>query len=404
MISDALRRFFATESASGILLAVAIVLALWFANSPFAADYAAFRQLPAEIRVGTGWLVLSWPLVRWVNELWMAFFFLVIALEIKRQLLAGELGTWREVVLPVGAALGGLLVPALVYIALNRDDPVAVRGWAIPAATDIAVAFGILMLLGSRVPASLKLFLAAVAIFDNLGVLMVGVIFNAALVSIPMLAAALGGSALLFVLNRRRVMSVLPYLALGMLIWVCLLKAGLPAVLAGVAVAFSIPMFADDERSPLEETLRALHPWVAFGVLPLFVFANAGVSLQGVSIETLTQPVPLGVAAGLVLGKALGVFGTAWLLSAVGAAELPEGANRWQFFGVCVLGGVGFGMGLFAVGVAFDGASAAHASQARVGVLCGSLVAAVLGTVILLRAERRGPARRRQQHEPSRFQ
>lgn len=404
MVSDPLRRFLATESASGILLAVAIVLALWLANSPLGATYEAFRQIPGDVRLGPGWLVLSWPLILWVNELWMALFFLVIALEIKRQLLAGELGTWRQMVLPLGAALGGLVVPAMVYAALNLDDPVALRGWAIPAATDITVALGILMLLGSRVPASLKLFLAAVAIFDNLGVLAVSAIAHAALLSVPMLAAALAGTALMFVLNRRRVTSALPYLVLGMLVWVCLLKAGLPAVLAGVAVAFSIPMHAGDERSPLEETEQALHPWVAFGVLPVFVFANAGASFQGVSIETLTQPVPLGIAAGLVLGKALGVFGTSWLLSAVGAAELPAGANRWQFFGVCVLCGVGFGMSLFAGGIAFDGAAAGYASQAKLGVLCGSLVAALLGTVILLRAERRGPSRRRQQHEPSRFQ
>lgn len=404
MVSDPLRRFLATESASGILLAIAIVLALWFANSPFGAAYEAFRQIPAEIRLGPGWLVLAWPLVQWVNELWMALFFLLIGLEIKRQLLVGELGSWRQLVLPVGAAIGGLVVPAIVYTALNLDDPVALRGWAIPAVTDIAVALGILMLLGSRVPGSLKLFLAAVAIFDNLGVLAMSAIFHASLVSVPMLAGALAGIALMFVLNRSRVASALPYLALGMVVWVCLLRAGLPAVLAGVAVAFSIPLDVGDERSPLESTQQALHPWVAFGVMPVFVFANASMSFQGLGIEALTQPVPLGIAAGLVLGKALGVFGSSWLLSAVGAAELPEGANRWQFFGVCVLCGAGFGMSLFASGSAFDGAAAGYASQARLGVLCGSLIAALLGTVILLRAERRGPSRRRQQHEPSRFQ
>ena len=404
MISDPLRRFLATESASGIVLAVLFVLALCFANSPFAAGYEAFRQIPAEVRLGPGWLVLSWPLARWVTELWMALVFLVMALEIKRQLLASELGTWRELMLPAGAALGGLVVPALVYAALNLNDPVALRGWAIPAATDLAVALGILMLLGSRVPASLKLFLAAVAIFDNLGMLAMSATFHSALLSIPMLAGALAGIALMFALNRRRVASALPYMALGLLVWVCLLKAGLPAVLSGVAAAFLIPMDSGDERSPLEDTLQALHPWVAFGVLPVFVLVTAGASLQGASLVALMQPVPLGIAAGLLLGKTLGVFGTTWLLSAAGVAELPAGANRWQFLGVCVLCGAGFGMSLFAAGFAFDGAAAGYASQAKLGVLCGSLVAALLGTGILLRAERRGPARRRQQHEPSRFQ
>ncbi len=400
MTSNASGRFLATQSVSGLVLAIAITLALWLSNSSFGATYEAFRQVLGEVRLGHGGLVLSRALILWVNELWMGLFFLVIALEIKRQLFAGELGGWRELMLPVGAAVGGMVVPAALYAAFNFNDASAMRGWAIPAATDIAVALGIVMLLGSRVPVSLKLFLAAVAILNNLGMLAMSAIFNAALLSVPMLAGALASVALMFVLNRWRVSSALPYLALGLVMWVCLLRAGLPAVLAGVAVAFSIPMGTGDDRSPLEDTQQALHPWVAFGVMPVFAFANAGVSFQGVNIDTLSQSVPLGIAAGLVLGKVVGVFGVSWLLTKIAGSELPADANRWQFFGVCVLCGVGFNMSLFAGGLAFDGAAPGYADQAKLGVLCGSLVAAVLGAAILLRAERRGPSRRRKQHEP----
>ncbi|MBC7956297.1 MAG: Na+/H+ antiporter NhaA [Cytophagales bacterium] len=399
MISAAFRRFFAAESAGGIVLAVATVLALAISNSPFGADYEAFRRIPGEVRIGHDWLVLSKPLILWVNDLWMAVFFLLVGLEIKRELIAGELASPRQALLPIGAAIGGMAVPAGIYVAFNMNDPVALRGWAIPAATDIAFALGILLLLGSRVPASLKIFLTAVAIIDDLGAIVVIAFFYTANLSWPMLGAAAAGCAVLFMLNRLRVMSVLPYLFVGAIIWVCVLKSGVHATLAGVATAFAIPLGdGDDDHSPLEQLEHALHPWVAFMVLPMFAFANAGVSLQGVTVETLTQTVPLGIAAGLVLGKAIGVFGSAWLLSIAAGTELPAGANRWQFFGVCVLCGVGFTMSLFIGGLAFEGQGAGFDSQVKLGVLGGSLIAGVLGTTILLRSERRGPSRRRHQH------
>ncbi|MGY4829639.1 Na+/H+ antiporter NhaA [Sphaerotilaceae bacterium SBD11-9] len=397
MISTAFRRFFAAESAGGIVLAVATVLALVVSNSPWGDSYEAFRNIPGEVRIGHDWLVLSKPLILWVNDLWMAVFFLLVGLEIKRELLAGELSTPRQALLPAVAALGGMVVPACIYALLNLHDPVALRGWAIPAATDIAFALGILMLLGSRVPAALKIFLTAVAIIDDLGAIVVIALFYTANLSWAMLAIALAGCATLFALNRLRVMSVLPYLVVGAVIWVCVLKSGVHATLAGVATAFAIPM-GDDEHTPLETLEHVLHPWVAFVVLPMFAFANAGVSLQGITLDTLTQTVPLGIAAGLVLGKAVGVFGSSLLLTRFAGAELPDGANRWQFFAVCVLCGVGFTMSLFIGGLAFEGQAAGYGTQVKLGVLGGSLVSGVLGTVILVLAERRGPSRRRQQH------
>lgn len=401
MITDALKRFFAAGSAGGIVLAVATLAALLVSNSPWGIEYEAFRQLPGEVRIGNDALVLAKPLILWINDLWMAVFFLLVGLEIKRELLVGELSTFRQALLPLGAALGGMVLPAGIYAAFNWHDPVALRGWAIPAATDIAFALGILLLLGSRVPASLKVFLTAVAIIDDLGAIVVIAFFYTANLSWAMLAGAAVGIVVLFMLNRSGVKSVLPYLAVGVVVWLCVLKSGVHATLAGVVTAFAIPLRTDDEEdghSPLESLEHALHPWVAFAVLPMFAFANAGVALQGLSLGTLTEPVPLGIAAGLVLGKAVGVFGASWLLAVTGVAELPDGSNRWQFFGVCVLCGVGFTMSLFIGGLAFEGQGPAYETQVKLGVLGGSLIAGVLGTYILIRAERRGPARRRQQH------
>jgi NhaA family Na+:H+ antiporter len=404
VITETLRRFFAAGAAGGVVLAIATVLALVLSNSPWGAGYEAFRNIPGEVRIGHDALVLAKPLILWVNDLWMAVFFLLVGLEIKRELLVGELSTVPQAMLPAVAALGGMVVPAGIYAAFNWHDPVALRGWAIPAATDIAFALGILMLLGSRVPASLKVFLTAVAIIDDLGAIVVIALFYTAKLSTGMLVAAAIGSALLFMLNRMRVTSLLPYLVVGALIWVCVLKSGVHATLAGVITAFAIPLRGEpgedgeEGHSPLVTLEHALHPWVAFVVLPMFAFANAGLALSGLSPSALLQPVPLGIAAGLVLGKAVGVFGASWLLTTVTRTEMPSGANRWQFFGVCVLCGIGFTMSLFIGGLAFDGQGPAFDTQVKLGVLGGSLVAGVLGTWILVRAERRGPARRRHQH------
>ena len=384
MISS-IRRFIASESAGGVALACAAIVALIVSNSSTLGPlYRQFIDLRGELRIANDWLVLSKPLLLWVNDLWMAVFFFLVGLEIKREVLAGELASVRQASLPAAAALGGMVVPALIYVALNHADAVALRGWAIPTATDIAFALGILMLLGPRVPASLKVFLTAVAIIDDLGAIVVIALFYTAQLSPLMLLAAGGGIVLLFLLNRAKVMHVGPYVVIGLVIWVCVLKSGIHATLAGVATAMAIPLNDGQGGSPLEAAEHALHPWVAFAVLPMFAFANAGVNLQGVSLATLAEGVPLGIALGLVLGKAVGVFGAAWLLIRFTGASLPAQASTRQFFGVCVLCGIGFTMSLFIGGLAFAGLDPAYETRVKLGVLGGSLVAGVLGTILLL--------------------
>ena len=384
-----MRRFIASESAGGVVLALAAVVALAVSNSALGPAYERFVQARIELRFANDWLVLSKPLLLWVNDLWMAVFFFLVGLEIKREVLAGELASLRQASLPVVAALGGMIVPALIYVALNHADPIALRGWAIPTATDIAFALGILMLLGPRVPASLKIFLTAVAIIDDLGAIIVIALFYTAQLSLPMLLAAGGGVLLLFLLNRARVVNIGLYVVVGLVVWVCVLKSGIHATLAGVVTAMAIPLCNTGQgHSPLETAEHALHPWVAFAVLPMFAFVNAGVSLQGVSLGTLAQGIPLGIALGLVLGKAVGVFGAAWLLMRTTGARLPEGASLRQFFGVCVLCGIGFTMSLFIGGLAFAGQDPGYETQVKLGVLCGSLIAGVLGSALLLRSGR----------------
>jgi len=384
-VISSVRRFIASESAGGVALACAAIVALIVSNSSTLGPlYRQFIDLRGELRIANDWLVLSKPLLLWVNDLWMAVFFFLVGLEIKREVLAGELASVRQASLPAAAALGGMVVPALIYVALNHADAVALRGWAIPTATDIAFALGILMLLGPRVPASLKIFLTAVAIIDDLGAIVVIALFYTAQLSPLMLLAAGGGIVLLFLLNRAKVMHIGPYVVIGLVIWVCVLKSGIHATLAGVATAMAIPLNDGQGGSPLEAAEHALHPWVAFAVLPMFAFANAGVNLQGVSLATLAEGVPLGIALGLVLGKAVGVFGASWLLIRLTGASLPAQASTRQFFGVCVLCGIGFTMSLFIGGLAFAGLGPAYETQVKLGVLGGSLVAGVLGTILLL--------------------
>ena len=383
MISS-IRRFIASESAGGVVLALAAVVALIVSNSSLGPLYRQFIEMRGEVRIANDWLVLSKPLLLWVNDLWMAVFFFVVGLEIKREVLAGELASVRQASLPAAAAVGGMIVPALIYVALNHADAIALRGWAIPTATDIAFALGILMLLGPRVPASLKIFLTAVAIIDDLGAIVVIAVFYTAQLSLPMLLAAGAGIVVLFALNRARVMNIGPYVMIGLVIWVCVLKSGVHATLAGVVTAMAIPLKDAHGGSPLETAEHALHPWVAFMVLPAFAFANAGVNLQGVSLATLAQGVPLGIALGLVLGKAVGVFGASWLLMKATGGSLPAQASTRQFFGVCVLCGIGFTMSLFIGGLAFAGQDAGYETQVKIGVLGGSLIAGLIGVVLLL--------------------
>jgi Na+:H+ antiporter, NhaA family len=390
-VLNRIRSFIASESVGGLVLVAAALLALIVSNSPLAAWLSSALHARPELPLLGPWLGVRLTIHGWINDLLMAVFFLVVGLEIKRELLAGELASVKQAALPAAAAFGGMVVPALIYAAINRSDAVALRGWAIPTATDIAFALGVLMLLGSRVPPSLKVFLTAVAIIDDLGAIAVIAIFYTSGLSLPMLAAACACAASLFVLNRLRVVRLAAYLGVGLVMWLCVLKSGIHPTLAGVATALSIPLRDGRGGSPLQSTEHALHPWVVFGVLPIFAFANAGVSLQGVSIATMLQPVPMGIALGLVVGKAVGVFGAAWLMVKWAGASVPNGATWVQFFAVCVLCGIGFTMSLFIGSLAFDGLAAEFDSQLKLGVLGGSTLAAALGLSLMRVASRRRP-------------
>ncbi len=385
-------RFFGHESMAGVVLVIAALAALLISNSAWRPAYETLVQAPGEVRLAS-WLVLAKPLVVWVNDLWMAAFFLLVGLEIKRELIEGELADRRQARLPAVAALGGMLVPALIYTACNLGDAVAIRGWAIPAATDIAFAIGIVMLLGSRVPPSLKIFLTAVAIIDDLGAIVVIALFYTDQLSLPMLLGALAGIAVLVALNKAGVVRVDVYLAVGLVVWLCVLKSGVHATLAGVVTALAIPMRAPDwassGHSPAQQLEHGLHPWVAFLVLPVFAFTNAGVALDDVQWATLAEGIPLGIAAGLLVGKAIGVFGSLALMVRLGWATRPAGASWGQCFGVAVLCGVGFTMSLFIGGLAFHGLDPSYETRVKLGVLAGSLLSGLAGTAILLLAARK---------------
>jgi len=378
--------FFHHEAAGGLLLVVAALVALLASNSPLAWLYDGFLHTPVGVRVGD--LALDKSLLHWINDGLMAIFFFLVGLEIKRELLQGELSTFGQAVLPAIAAIGGMVAPAIIYVAINTGDPVALRGWAIPTATDIAFAVGVLALLGPRIPSSLKIFLLALAIIDDLGAIIIIALFYTDNLSLLSLSLALAGIVVLAALNARGVTRLAPYLLTGIFIWVCVLKSGVHATLAGVAVALAIPLTsrAEGEPSLLEQLEESLHPWVAFAVLPLFAFANAGVSLQGLSLENLLEPIPLGIAAGLFAGKAIGVFGATWIAVMGGLADKPDGATWVQILGIALLAGIGFTMSLFIGMLAFP--DPAEAASLRLGVLTGSLLSAVAGFLILKAATR----------------
>jgi Na+:H+ antiporter, NhaA family len=373
--------FFHHEAAGGLLLVVAALVALLASNSPLAWLYDGFLHTPVGVRVGD--LALDKSLLHWINDGLMAIFFFLVGLEIKRELLQGELSTFGQAVLPAIAAIGGMVAPAIIYVAINTGDPVALRGWAIPTATDIAFAVGVLALLGPRIPSSLKIFLLALAIIDDLGAIIIIALFYTDNLSLLSLSLALAGIVVLAALNARGVTRLAPYLLTGIFIWVCVLKSGVHATLAGVAVALAIPLTsrAEGEPSLLEQLEESLHPWVAFAVLPLFAFANAGVSLQGLSLENLLEPIPLGIAAGLFAGKAIGVFGATWIAVMGGLAGKPDGATWLQILGIALLSGIGFTMSLFIGMLAFP--DPAEAASLRLGVLTGSLLSAVAGYLVL---------------------
>jgi Na+:H+ antiporter, NhaA family len=380
-----MRRFFDSEAAGGIILMGVTVIALALANSPLAGAY--FGMLKTY--------VLGLSVLHWINDALMALFFLLVGLEIKREMLDGQLSTWPRRILPGIAAIGGMVVPALIYLAITWNQPDLRNGWAIPTATDIAFALGVLAILGSRVPASLKIFLTALAILDDLGAIIVIALFYTSELSLPML----GGAALcviaLVAFNRLGVVRLLPYLAVGAVLWVFVLKSGIHATLAGVALALTIPLQAAPKKtraedSPLHRLEHALQPWVAYAIIPIFGFANAGVPLSGLSLDSLLSPLPLGIAMGLFIGKQVGVFAFSEIALRLDLADMPAGASRLQCYGVALLCGIGFTMSLFIGALAFpDRPELGDAT--KIGVLLGSALSALAGYLLLSVAPRGKP-------------
>ncbi|HEY4370668.1 MAG TPA: Na+/H+ antiporter NhaA [Burkholderiales bacterium] len=378
-------QFFRLESAGGFVLFGASLLAIAVANSPWGPAFAHLLHEMHAMPVGRFSIELA------VNDGLMVIFFLMVGLEIKREVLAGELSQPANIALPSIAALGGMAVPALIYAACNHADAAALRGWAIPAATDIAFSLGVLTLLGSRVPLSLKVFLTTLAIIDDLGAIGVIALFYTEQLSVEMLLGTAAAALVLYLLNRNAVMSLWPYLLVGLVLWLTVLKSGVHATLAGVMLAFAIPLRPSTrhpERGrpgapPLLRLEHGLHPWVAFGVLPIFAFANAGVSFAGMSFSSLLAPIPLGIAAGLFIGKALGIFGACWLLLRLTRAPLPEGAGWASLFGIALLGGIGFTMSLFIGNLAFPPGAPEYGTQLRLGVIAGSILSGICGYLVL---------------------
>ena len=382
-----LQEFVKLESAGGIVLMAAAVLAIVVVNVGLADYYDLLLTTPAAVQVGG--LVIAKPLLLWINDGLMAVFFLLVGLELKREVLQGDLASREQIMLPGVAAIGGMAVPALIYILFNIGDDTAMRGWAIPAATDIAFALGILAILGSRVPVSLKIFLTALAIIDDLGAIVIIAIFYTADLSVTSLALAAIALITLAIVNLSGVQRITPYVLIGTVLWICVLKSGVHATLAGVALAFAIPMRTRDPQNepPLRRLEHALHPWVAFFVLPVFGFANAGIQLSDIRLGWLVAPIPLGVALGLFVGKQIGVFGGVWLAVKLGVARLPSGATWKMVYGVCLLTGIGFTMSLFIGSLAFD--DIARVTFVKVGVLLGSILSGVIGYAVLRAAIRR---------------
>lgn len=380
---SAISRFLRMESAGGIILMVTATLAIIIANTPLVAYYSLLLDTPVEVRIGG--LKIAKPLLLWINDGLMAVFFFLVGLELKREVLEGELSDPKNIVLPAIGAVGGMCIPAAIYLVFNINDPVAVKGWAIPAATDIAFALGVLTLLGSRVPISLKVFLTSLAIFDDIGAIVIIALFYTSKISIAALIVAAICLPILFIMNRKGVASRSPYFLVGLIVWVSLLKSGVHATLAGVIMALFIPMRDANkpDHSPLQELEHDLHSVVAFFVLPVFAFANAGISLVGVSPSVMLHDVPVGVALGLFLGKPIGIFGLCGLAIMLGYAKLPKGMSMASLFGVSGLCGIGFTMSLFVGSLAFEETGVNLLFDERLGIIVGSLASGLLGYFVL---------------------
>lgn len=388
------REFFKLEAAGGFMLFGAAVLAMALKNSPVADIYQQLLMMPVQMRAGT--LDLHKPLVLWVNDGLMAVFFFMVALEIKREMLIGHLANPRTLVLPGMAAIGGMLVPALLYVALNFGDSDAMHGWAIPTTTDIAFALGVLALAGSRVPPAVKMFLLTLAVLDDLAAIVIIAVFYSGELSVLSLNLAAAFAILLATLNLAGVKRLAPYILTGIALWVCVLKSGVHATLAGVVLGFAIPMGdrTDEHKSPLRSVIHDLHPWVAFGILPLFAFFNAGIDFSDFDMARLLHPVPVGIALGLLIGKPVGVLTFAWLTLKFRLASLPEGSTWQMLVGVAFLCGIGFTMSIFLGGLAFQEGGSGYARADRIGIVAGSLIAGIAGYLILRRALDRADAAR----------
>lgn len=383
-------RFFESKAAPGILLCAVTLLAIICANTLLSEYYELFKSIPIVLQVGT--FIIDKPMLLWINDGLMAIFFLLIGLEIKRELLEGHLSSFNKAILPAIAATGGLIVPALIYSYINWNNDVTLNGWAIPAATDIAFALSILMMLGTRIPTSLKVCLVAIAIIDDLAAVIIIALFYTADISfISLILAAIGLGVAAF-LNWRKETHLGPYIILGFFIWACVLKSGVHATLAGVALGLLIPLKAknDEGKSPLIVLEHALHPWVAFAVIPIFAFANAGVSFTGITLDVLLQPVTLGIALGLFFGKQLGVMLFTALAVLFKICKLPEETNWLQYYGMALLTGIGFTMSLFIGTLAFTDVT--MATPVRLGVLSGSLMSVIFGVIVLLISTRKKQA------------
>jgi len=379
---DLMKEFLKLESASGLLLIVAAVIALIMANIP--ATLAAYNGLLGlHLTVAVGSLGVDKPLLLWINDALMVLFFMLVGLELKREVVEGQLSRPDQVVLPILAAIGGLVVPAAIYWYINGDYQSQRNGWAIPTATDIAFALAMLSLLGSRVPASLKIFLATIAIVDDIAAIIIIAVFYTSDLSMESLALAGLGIGVLTALNRARVMRLAPYMLTAAFIWFCVLKSGVHATLAGVVVAAFIPLRAQDDHSPARQLEHSLHPWVAYAVLPIFAFANAGVSFLGMTSDNLSRGVPMGIILGLFFGKQIGVFGMILLARLLRLAELPKGATWSQVYGVAILCGIGFTMSLFIGTLAFEHGDFNLLPGVKLGVLVGSLLSAGFGLLVL---------------------
>jgi NhaA family Na+:H+ antiporter len=390
MAITVIQTFLKKESASGIILMFAAVCAMVLANSPWSSWYDLLLDVPVVVAIGS--FEIAKPLLLWVNDGLMALFFFLIGLELKREFLEGNLSQPGQVTLPAIGAIGGMAIPALCYVVMNYDNPSALNGWAIPTATDIAFALGILAIIGSKVPLQLKVFLTSLAIFDDLGAIIIIAIFYTDQLSMLSLIVSATVLTILFVLNKQNVTSTSPYIFFGLILWVAVLKSGVHATLAGVVLAFFIPIKGEDnEPSPLKALEHNLHSTVAFIVLPIFAFANAGISFVNVGIDQVLSPVPLGIIFGLVVGKQLGVFVFCFAAIKMGFAKLPEQVNWQLLYGVALLCGVGFTMSLFIGSLAFEQGSDIPLYKDRLGIVIGSLISGVLGYLVIKNAVKKIP-------------